>query len=177
MHHPFLIGKKVYLRGLDAGDLDGPCFQWLNDPETFHGIADTSWPNSDKRMRALFDRVSDSRQDLLLSILHMDSERHAGLVALLGVDWVHRSGRMAVLVGEAEMRGHGLGSEALRLLTDHAFDRLNLHRVWMGIREDNMAALRASAKAGFTEEGRARQAIFHSGNFYDVIHLSRIAGA
>lgn len=175
MHHPFMIGKRVYLRGLELGDLDGPTFQWLNDPETPHGLADTSWPNSDKKMRALLDRVSDSRQDLLLSILHRESERLVGMVALVGVDWVHRHGRLAVVIGEAEMRGQGLGSESLKLVAEHAFKRLNLHRVWMEIREDNAPALRAAAKAGFTEEGRAHQSLFSEGSYFDVIHLSRIA--
>lgn len=177
MHHPFLIGPKVYLRGMEAGDLDGPCFQWLNDPHSDHGFVDASWPNSDKKMRALFERISDSRQDLVLSIFHCDSERHVGLVTLKDVDWVHRHARMTVLIGEEDMRGQGLGSEALQLLAGHALSRLNLHRVWMALRQDNLPALRAAAKAGFQEEGRARQALFCAGQFHDLIHLSRLAGA
>lgn len=34
MYHPFIIGEKIYPRGLEKLDLTGDYFGWLNDSET-----------------------------------------------------------------------------------------------------------------------------------------------
>jgi len=54
----------------------------------------------------------------------------------------------------------------------HAFTRLALHRVALTVFEFNERAIRAYQKCGFVVEGRARQAIFRDGRFWDEIHMS-----
>jgi RimJ/RimL family protein N-acetyltransferase len=57
----------------------------------------------------------------------------------------------------------------------HAFRKLTLHRVALTVFEFNTRAIRAYQKCGFTVEGRARQAIFRDGRFWDEIHMSILA--
>jgi hypothetical protein len=54
----------------------------------------------------------------------------------------------------------------------HAFTRLALHRVALTVFEFNSRAIRSYEKCGFVVEGRARQAIFRDGRFWDEIHMS-----
>jgi RimJ/RimL family protein N-acetyltransferase len=74
-------------------------------------------------------------------------------------------------VGDASDRRHGYGSDALNLLLRFAFDELNLHRlsVWPGA--DNLPFIQMAGKAGFEEEARRREASFHAGRYWDVLHL------
>jgi len=174
MHHPFLIGKKVYLRGIEEEDLSGPYFQWLNDQESDMYTTHAIWPNSMTKMRAFFDRISDSRTDLVLAIIECTTDKHIGNVGLHDINWVHRYATAAILVGDTEARGKGYGTEAVRILAEHAFARLNLNRVQLGVRGDNIAAIRAYKAAGFTEEGVFRRAQYGAGKYHDVVRMARL---
>lgn len=56
--------------------------------------------------------------------------------------------------------GNGYAGEALRALTDHALrdlpDGLGLHRVFAGIRPDNVASIAVSRKAGFVRQQQVK---------------------
>jgi RimJ/RimL family protein N-acetyltransferase len=57
----------------------------------------------------------------------------------------------------------------------HAFTRLPLHRVALTVFDFNTRAIRAYEKCGFVVEGRAREAIFRDGRYWDEIHMSVLA--
>src|SRR5207247_2552954 len=59
------------------------------------------------------------------------------------------------LFDEAD-RGHGYGTEAIRLLTAHVFDELKAERVQASTAVDNQGMRRAFEKLGFAEEGVMR---------------------
>jgi RimJ/RimL family protein N-acetyltransferase len=55
---------------------------------------------------------------------------------------------------------------------EHAFSSLGLHRVALSVFAFNERAIRAYARVGFTDEGRAREAIWRDGRWWDEIHMS-----
>lgn len=63
---------------------------------------------------------------------------------------------------------------SLNLLVRHAFDRLNLHRIQLGVRVDNVAALKTYQGAHFREEGRFVDAMYGAGKYHDIIRMARI---
>jgi len=175
MHHPFLTGDAIYLRGLEESDLNGPYFQWLNDQDSDTYTSHALWPNSRPRMLAFLKRVSDSRTELVLAIVEKSGDRHVGNIGLHQINWVHRSAVLAILIGDAEARGRGYGTEAVTLLVEHAFSRLNLHRVELGVRADNEPAIRSYRKAGFADEGVFREAFCAGGGrYWDVLRMARL---
>lgn len=175
MHHPFLIGDRLYLRGLEIEDLQGPYFQWLNDQEADLYTNHASFPNSMARMKAFFERVTVGSSDLVLAIVLKDGDCHIGNVALHGINWQHRRAELRIIIGEAECRGKGYGSEAIRLLLRHAFEKLNLHRIFLGVRADHQQAIRAYEKCGFVVEGRLRQEYLRGGAWYDAVRMAILA--
>jgi RimJ/RimL family protein N-acetyltransferase len=54
----------------------------------------------------------------------------------------------------------------------HGFETLNLHRIFLHVYEENVRAMRSYAKAGFSEEGRFRQARYANGRYSDVVAMS-----
>jgi RimJ/RimL family protein N-acetyltransferase len=82
-----------------------------------------------------------------------------------------RSAEIGILIGERNAWGQGLGSEAIALLADHAFRRMNLNRLGAGTVAENIGCIRAFERAGFIREGVSRQAYFCDGQYRDVVHL------
>lgn len=174
MDHPFLIGSNIYLRGLEQKDLDGPYAEWLNDQESDVFTGHAIWPNTSEKMRTFFESTRGGKNDLVLAIIDKATETHIGNVGLHNINWLHRNAKLAILIGDKSKRGKGRGAEVVEMICNHAFDRLNMHRVYLGVREDNVAAIKAYTKSGFMEEGRLRQAIFSKGRFYDVINMYKL---
>lgn len=175
MHHPFLIGERVYLRGLEEEDLRGPYFQWFNDQAGDVYTNHANFPNSMARMRAFFDRVSQGTSELVLAIVLKKGDRHIGNVALHGINWQHHRAELRIILGEPDTRGKGYGVEAIHLLLRHAFEKLNLHRVALGVQADNAQAIRAYEKCGFVVEGRGREEFLRGGVWYDTVRMGVLA--
>ena len=68
--------------------------------------------------------------------------------------------------------GKGYGTEATRLMVAHAFETLNLNRVWLTVYEYNPRGVRAYEKAGFRLEGRLRQDCFREGRYWDALFMA-----
>lgn len=175
MHRPFLIGDRIYLRGLEEADLQGPYFQWLNDQAADHYTNHANVPNSPARMRAFFERVSQGTEDVVLAIVIKKGDRHIGNISLHHINWQHRRAELRILLGEPDARGKGYGAEAIGLLLRHAFAKLNLHRVGLGVRADNAQAIRAYEKCGFIVEGRFREELCRAGVWHDTVRMGILA--
>ena len=90
------------------------------------------------------------------------------------INWRSRSGTYGILIGEADGRGQGYGTETTRLMLDFAFTALGLRNVMLTTDAFNLAALSAYRKAGFKEIGR-RQCSLLNGQFHDVVFMDCLA--
>ncbi|KAF8158339.1 acyl-CoA N-acyltransferase [Crassisporium funariophilum] len=65
----------------------------------------------------------------------------------------------------------GYGTEVTRFLVDYAFKNLAVHRVSLGVFDNNPGAVKLYKKVGFVEEGRKRKANFFNGEWQDSIYM------
>lgn len=71
--------------------------------------------------------------------------------------------------------GRGLMSEALAALIDELFSpAVNLHRLQAGVRPENARSLALLRRAGFAQEGLARDYLFIDGAWRDHVLLARL---
>ena len=80
-----------------------------------------------------------------------------------------------ITIGEKDVWGRGYGTEATRLMLDHAFGTLGLHRIALTVFEFNERAIRAYRSCGFVVEGRARESIWRDGRWWDELAMSVLA--
>ena len=98
--------------------------------------------------------------------------RFIGSCGLHGHREIYRSWEARWLIFDADAVGRGIGAEAVRLLTRYAFERLNTHRLWLGVSEDNTRALKCYIDAGFKIEGRLRDELFYAGKHRAAIRMA-----
>ncbi|WP_341394326.1 GNAT family N-acetyltransferase [Arthrobacter sp. G119Y2] len=103
-------------------------------------------------------------------------EQYLGEVVLNDLDPDNESVGFRIALAPAEVLGQGYGTEATRAVVAHAFDVLGLHRVALEVFAFNPRAQRAYEKAGFTVEGRQREALFWEGEWVDAISMAMLAG-
>ena len=93
-----------------------------------------------------------------------------GLVGVINLNNVVRAGFQSAALGYyafAPYAGRGLMREGLRLVLQHAFRKLKLHRVEANIQPDNRASIALVKKCGFVREGFSRRFVKVSGRWKD----------
>jgi RimJ/RimL family protein N-acetyltransferase len=168
-------GRLVRLGPLDH-EKDPPVVaRWTHDPLLRSVLAGVTRPLSVEAVRRMLERVEkqmDETKSLFHFTLHArDDNRLVGLARIFWIDFHNGTGVLNLGIGDASDRRRGYGSDALKLLLRFAFDELNLHRlsVWPGA--DNLPFIQMVGKAGFEEEARRREASFHDGSYWDVVHM------
>ena len=171
MHHPFIIGEKLYLRGFERSDLEGEYFDWLNDREVTKFLDSGVFPNTVEKMEEYYRNIALSPNNAMLAIIDKESEKHIGNIKLGPINWVTRITPLGIMIGNKEFWGKGYGTEAIRLVLDYAFIRLNLYKVTAGVASINEGSVKAFEKAGFEIEGQAKSQFFLDGEYYDSLYL------
>lgn len=165
-----IIGERIRLRGIERTDV--PHFvDWFNDPEVRQNLA-VYLPMSMAREELWFEGTLKRAPEEQPFAIEARKGRAWTLIGNCGfhdVNWQERSAEIGIMIGMKREWNKGYGTEAMRLMLKHGFETLNLHRIFLHVYEDNARAIRTYAKAGFTEEGRLRQARYAQGRYSDVL--------
>ncbi len=172
MYHPFLEGKRIYLRGLERNDLSGRFFQWANDEEVTRFLFMGVNPNVLENLEEWFDEVRKSEKDIVLMVVDKESDREIGYCGFHEIRWLHRSAEYRVFIGEENFRGKKYGQEVTKLMLRYGFELLNFNRIWLGVNASHTIAVDSYMKSGFVKEGLLRQEIYRNSRYYDAVRLS-----
>lgn len=148
--------------------------QWFNDSEVCQYNSHHRFPKSVEAIKEYVRNACFDNTLFVLAVIELGSGIHIGNISLQAINYIDRNAEIAFLFGEKEYWNKGYACEAAGALIKHAFDELNLHRVYLGTAENNVGMRKVALKLGFEEEGRRRQAIFKSGEYHDVIEYGKI---
>ena len=70
--------------------------------------------------------------------------------------------------------GQGIATKAVALITEYAFQELELVRLYAGIFAYNEASMQVLEKNGFVKEGIARNAILKNDRIYDEHRYAKL---
>ena len=167
-------GDLVVLRHHGPGNL--PAFRrWYADPQVARLARYQDGPMRLDEIDRFFQARALGSQSLAMAIHVRDTDRLIGSCAFSQLDGDNGSATYHITIGEKDAWGHGYGTEATALMVDHAFRVLGLHRVALTVFEFNERAIRAYRRCGFVVEGRAREAIWRDGRWWDELAMSLLA--
>jgi RimJ/RimL family protein N-acetyltransferase len=170
-----LTGEDVVLRRHVPSNLRA--FQrWYTDPEVVRLTRYQDSPMRPEEIERFFAARALGSDSLAMAIHRRDDERLIGTCALSQLDADNGSALFHITIGEKDTWGHGYGTAATRLMIDHAFGGLGLHRVGLTVFSFNERAIRSYRSVGFVVEGRAREAIWREGRWWDEISMSILDG-
>ncbi|MFJ8231306.1 GNAT family N-acetyltransferase [Streptomyces sp. NPDC094448] len=178
---PTLHGEKVTLRPFTEADVP-VMTAILDDPEVlrFTGSADDTSgsdaadPQATAALHTWYTSRNDQHDRLDLAVVDRTSGRVVGKVVLHEWDQANRNCRFRTLIGP-EGRGRGLGTEATRLIVDHGFEHIGLHRIALSVFAFNPRARRVYEKVGFVAEGVEREVLRHGDEWVDATAMSVLA--
>ena len=96
-----------------------------------------------------------------------------GHISLGGLSYKNRSARVTrVLVGNNAQRGKGCCQSMIKEILKVAFEELKLHRVSLGVYNDNEPALKCYLKTGFVIEGINRDVLWYKEKWWSLMEMS-----
>lgn len=178
---PALKGERVILRVPAAGDY-AQWSQLRRDSRTFLEQWEPLWAEDELERSGWRKRLSRYREDLAqgiaISFLVLDS-RSATLLGGITLSnirhGVAESGNIGYWMGE-RYAGQGFMVDAVRLVAEHAFSTLGLHRIEAACIPGNQRSMRVLEKAGFRREGLLRSYLRINGIWQDHYLYALIAG-
>lgn len=170
----FLEGKRVNLCTLDPKADLKHYTRWVNDVTNTEYMGIGRYPLTQDKLVEHIKRYNGS-QDFLLGIFLKKSKRHIGNITLHYMDSQNRNAEIGILIGEKQYHGQGLGKEATALLIDHAFNRLNLHKITTGMVGDNIPSKKMFENLGFVQEGNLREQFYLKGRYLDSLRYGLLA--
>jgi RimJ/RimL family protein N-acetyltransferase len=166
-----LDGTRIVLRRHVPANIRA--FQrWYADPEVVRLTRYQDGPMRPDEIERFFAARALGADSLAMAIHLADNDRLIGTCALSQLDSDNGSALFHITIGEKDAWGHGYGTEATQLMIDHAFGGLGLHRIGLTVFSFNERAIRSYRSCWFVVEGRAREAIWRDGRWWDEIAMS-----
>jgi RimJ/RimL family protein N-acetyltransferase len=166
---PTLVGERVTLRPVGPDDVDG-LVELVEDKEgaRLTGSHASGWSRA-----ALLEWYSTrgAVTDRLDLAIVADGE-YVGEVVLNKLDTDNLACNLRIALIGPRAFGRGYGTEAVRLIVDHAFRSTTLHRIGLEVYNFNERARHVYKKVGFVEEGVLRDALLWEGQWYDSVVMS-----
>ena len=166
-----LTGSRVVLRRHVPANVTAFLRRYA-DPEIARLARYQATPMRPEEIERFFAARVAGPESLAMAVHEKATGLLIGTCAFSQLDGDNGSALYHITIGEPDAWGHGYGTEATRLMVDHAFGTLGLHRVSLNVFEFNERAIRAYQRVGFLVEGRSRESIWRDGRWWDELAMS-----
>lgn len=167
---PELTSERLVLRPLESSFLSEEYLSWLNDEETRRYL-DTPAGQTLNDLKHFLE-ATERNPILFWAITLKENGRHIGNIKIDPVDHRHKRAEYGILLGAKDLWGKGLASEASQIVCEYCFQSLGLHKITLGVVEDNQAAVQLYQKMGFIIEGHYKHHGFYAGKWCDVLRMA-----
>lgn len=161
-------GKIVTLRAIEESDLE-TLHRWSNDPDLWNLLGGWHFPTSLRQTHRWFDALASDALNQRFAI-DVAGAGMVGTANLVDIDWKNNHAFHGMMIGDASMRGKGVGVDVIMAMMRYAFDELHLARLDGSMIDYNEASLGVYCrKCGWQVEGRQRDWYFRGGRYWDRI--------
>jgi len=171
--NPPVRGERVYLRALEPDDVEH-VHRWYEHADTARLMGEMPRSLAHRRADAESDVGKAGRDWFSFVICLLSDDRPIGRADVFEIDRINGSAGFGIAIGEHELRGEGLGTDAVNAIADVCFGQLRLERLWLVTDSVNARAQHVYEKAGFVHEGVLRRAFYQDGVFQDDIRMAML---
>ena len=150
-------------------------YNWFNDEENTKHMQKHYFSNTKVMQLEFLRNVIENNTKLQLGVVQKDENYFCGVVSLNDIDYINSNADISLVIGEKKYHNLQIAYEAVKLIIDHAFFTLNLHKIHAGYIETlEPWGLFLKRTFGFIEEGVQNEQVFKNGEYLNVINLGLI---
>lgn len=164
----------IALKILSEIELEGRYSDWFSDSEVHLYNSHWARPKTSADVQLYIDSIKNDKTKLIFAVYALKHTVHIGNISLQNIDHYNQSAEMAFMFGERAYWGKGYAFIASQFVMRHAYQHLNLNRLYLGCLDNNAAMEKLALKLGFKPEGIRRHALFNNGEFRDVLEFGQL---
>lgn len=163
-----LQGETIFLRALEPDDLS--FIYAIENDESIWEMSNTYTPYSkfliSQYLENAHQDIYEAKQ-LRLAICKNNTFEAIGLIDLFEFDPKNMRAGVGIIIQQESNRQHGFGKEALGLVINFAFKKLQLHQLFANIGAENKASLALFTTFGFERIGVKKDWNYINNSFHD----------
>jgi diamine N-acetyltransferase len=140
--------EDVMLREFEERDILQKV-EWINDPENNQFLHYELPVRVDKTIAWFYSKDNNRRKDCVIEYQGIA----VGVIGLLQIDRENSKAEYYITIGNKNYKNKGIATKATYAILDYAFKSLKLHKVYLTVDSENIAAIKLYKKMGFKHEG------------------------
>lgn len=145
---------------------------WVQTPDVGEALGLSHIPTMERTLSWI--EAARAREDVWAWAVCWKGQ-HVGNVVLDQLDQKAGTARLSVYIGCQGARSQGVGTTAIYRALAKGFCEERLHKVWLTVHAENVAAINVYAKLGFQVEGTLREAFVLTDRRLDALYMGLLA--
>jgi RimJ/RimL family protein N-acetyltransferase len=104
--------------------------------------------------------------------VNIETGETVGHISLGGLSWKNRAGRITRVLVSPDALKRGVCQQMTKAILKIGFEELGLHRIDLGVYENNKSALNCYLKSGLNIEGVSRDILWFNNEFLSLVEMS-----
>ncbi len=163
-------GKKTRIRALEKTDLD-EIMKWVNDYQVTRSLVSFAYPASRAKEEKWLEKMIEPDDKNRVFAIETKKGKYLGNIGFHNIDWKNRNAEVGIVIGKKRYWNKGYGTDAMMTILDFAFNRMNLHKVYLEVFDVNARGIKSYLKCGFKKEGHLREMFYNEGKYYDTVMM------
>ncbi|MFE4036145.1 GNAT family N-acetyltransferase [Priestia sp. YIM B13489] len=165
-----IYNEDLILRAIELEDME-LLKSMINNPNIENMVLGWSFPVSSNQQINWINNLKGDKNNVRF-IVDINNIGAVGLVSLTNIDYKNGTATINIKLNSDEIKQKGIGYKAIILLSDYAFNQLNLNCLIANILNYNIASQKLFEKCRFTLEGKLQGRIYKNGAYQDVYSYS-----
>lgn len=164
---------RIYLRAFEPDDYL-LISEWRQDDEVTRSLGGNHYYVSMEREKQwVFDKSVNDNRNIYLAICLCEDKRMIGYTSLNNIDLRNLKAEWGgTIIGDKQMWGKGIASEAARLMLDYIFNQYPIHKCYAYCLEEHLVTVKMFKSLGFIIDGVSRDDVYKDGAFKSKISVS-----
>jgi len=122
--------------------------------------------------------VAEKNSTLLFWAIHIkENNKHIGNIKIDPINRYHGFGEYGIMMGDKSEWGKGYAAEATKTIINYCFKEQGLHKIVLGVVEDNLPAVNLYKKLGFVIEGVYKDHGKYDGRYCNILRMAFFSSA
>ncbi|QQK08844.1 GNAT family N-acetyltransferase [Miniphocaeibacter halophilus] len=166
---------RLLLRPFKYDDYRDMSDNWIGDIKIQSMLSEPAYTTKDEVISLLDNYISSYEKEdyYRWAIVEKESQSCIGQIAIFLVDNKNHFCEIEYCIGSLFQR-KGYCTEAVKEIIDYGFSKINMHKIQVCHKENNMASKGVIEKCGFKYEGTLRDYFFIDGKYVDRFYYSML---
>ena len=166
MNSTKLTGKTYSLIPLTPDDITKEYILWLNDQIVNKFLEVRHVHQTIETVTEYINEFYKDHEKYIWGIYSI-KDGLIGTINLQNIDRYNNAAELGLMIGNTDYWGKSASEEAVSLVLNFAFDKLELNRVTGGTYSTNIGMIFTYKRLGFTREGVMRKCVFEGDKYID----------